>query len=194
MTVIYWEVKDGALTGNYYKAWDEMEDGIYFIGYAFKVESDGYHLDGVMYEYTAEKDGVEIEPEPETSPVPGGEPEQSEGNDAEPTSTGGNGTEGELVIIEEEPVALAGAPIEAGLRVQSVQGAVLGARRIEASVSDAAVLGAQRGTEYAVLGKRRRPETGDSIALLMWSAALTVGAAAAVVSGTKLVCGRKSEK
>lgn len=48
---------------------------------------------------------------------------------------------------------------------QHVEGTVLGARRVE---SGGAVLGAKRGSEYAVLGKRRRPQTGDSIAFIIW--------------------------
>ncbi len=55
---------------------------------------------------------------------------------------------------------------------------VLGALRVKDK--DVAVLGARRGLDYAVLGKRRRPSTGDSTAMLWWI--LTLGLA----SGTAL--------
>ena len=48
---------------------------------------------------------------------------------------------------------------------QHNEGTVFGARRVEAGE---AVLGVTRGSEYAVLGKRRRPQTGDSIAFIIW--------------------------
>lgn len=37
------------------------------------------------------------------------------------------------------------------------------------------MLGARRGMDYAVLGKRRRPSTGDSAAMVVWM--LTFGGA-----------------
>ena len=49
---------------------------------------------------------------------------------------------------------------------------VLGAYRIRGG---GAVLGARRGMDYAVLGKRRRPSTGDSAAMVVWM--LTFGGA-----------------
>lgn len=55
---------------------------------------------------------------------------------------------------------------------------VLGALRVKDK--NVAVLGARRGLDYAVLGKRRRPSTGDSTAMLWWI--LTLGLA----SGTAL--------
>ena len=45
---------------------------------------------------------------------------------------------------------------------------VLGAKRENVSASEGAVLGARRGFECAVLGRRRRPSTGDSLAMIIW--------------------------
>ena len=60
-------------------------------------------------------------------------------------------------------------------------GEVLGARR------GGAVLGARRGLDQAVLGKRRRPSTGDSAAMIIWVIALfgAMGGAAASIVGLK---------
>ena len=46
---------------------------------------------------------------------------------------------------------------------------VLGANRVR---EKGAVLGAKRGADQAVLGKRRRPATGDSMAIIIWVIAL----------------------
>ena len=61
---------------------------------------------------------------------------------------------------------------------------VLGARRV-AGGGD--VLGARRGLDQAVLGKRRAPKTGDSLAIFVWIAALiaTLGGSIACVIGLK---------
>nr|MCR4989448.1 hypothetical protein [Lachnospiraceae bacterium] len=61
-------------------------------------------------------------------------------------------------------------------------GQVLGARR-----SNRDVLGARRGMDKAVLGKRRRPSTGDSLAIFAWLAGLaaSIGAAGAGIVGLK---------
>lgn len=59
---------------------------------------------------------------------------------------------------------------------------VLGARRVQMGVSEASVLGARRGLETAVLGKRRRPSTGDSIALFIWIIVLSVAMGGAISS------------
>ena len=60
-------------------------------------------------------------------------------------------------------------------------GEVLGARR------GGAVLGARRGLDQAVLGKRRRPSTGDSAAMIIWVITLfgAMGGAAASIVGLK---------
>ena len=44
------------------------------------------------------------------------------------------------------------------------------------------VLGARRGTDRAVLGKRRRPATGDSMALILWVIALAASVGTALTS------------
>ncbi|MGN0380368.1 MAG: hypothetical protein ACI4EP_00650, partial [Suilimivivens sp.] len=61
-------------------------------------------------------------------------------------------------------------------------GEVRGARRIEQGGTDAAVLGARRGSDFAVLGKRRRPATGDSVAMLVWIMALAAAIGGAITS------------
>ena len=72
----------------------------------------------------------------------------------------------------------------------SPTGEVLGAKRVE---EGGAVLGARRGPQYAVLGKRRRPQTGDSMALILWAIALGVSATGAVISLTVMHYGKKRE-
>ncbi len=60
-------------------------------------------------------------------------------------------------------------------------GEVLGARR------GGAVLGARRGLDQAVLGKRRRPSTGDSAAMIIWVITLfgAMGGAAVSIAGLR---------
>lgn len=187
MDVLYWEVVDGNLTGVYYQSLEELTDGTYFVGYTFKKENDGYHLDGVMYEYQMpEKEITDdgVTPTPEVTPTPG----------ATPTP----GTNPGTVIIEDGPVAMAAAPGEETTATEAAVAeipaadapAVLGAVR----EPEAAVLGAKRGTDYAVLGKRRRPETGDSVAILLWTMSAIGATGMAGVSGAKLLRGRKKIK
>ena len=64
-----------------------------------------------------------------------------------------------------------------------VEEAVLGAVRIRKPTMDAAVLGAKRGVDYGVLGRRRRPGTGDSIAILLWIIALSISMGTAITAG-----------
>ena len=175
MKVIYWEVdENNKLTGNQIPE-DALVDGqTYFVGYTFKHEGDGYHIDGVLFKYTA--------PAPTPTPTP-------VTPTPEPTTPGGGTTPGgTTVIIPDTPVALAAAPAAAP------GAAVLGARRTDGDAAEAAVLGARRGTEQAVLGKRRKPKTGDSAALNAWMAAMTMAAGAAGISGTKLAKGKKKEE
>lgn len=61
--------------------------------------------------------------------------------------------------------------------------AVLGARRVR---GDQAVLGARRGVDQAVLGKRRRPQTGDSNEIFAWIALFGCAAAGIYVAAGKL--------
>ena len=93
------------------------------------------------------------------------------------------------MIIPDAPVALAAAPV-----VADNGAAVLGARRTDGDATEAAVLGARRGTEQAVLGKRRKPQTGDNAALNAWMAAMTMAVGAAGNAGTKLAKGKNKEE
>ncbi len=104
-------------------------------------------------------------PTPTPTPTPGGD---------EPTPTPGE---------EVTPTPENGATPTPG----DVQ--VLGAKR-----SDNAVLGARRGTDFAVLGKRRRPSTGDSFALLIWIMILSLGIGGTVISSAMLRYQKKDEK
>ena len=178
MKVIYWEVdENNKLTGNQIPT-DALVNGqTYFVGYTFKHEGDGYHIDGVLFTYEAP---VEPTPGPSETPTP-----TTPGTSPAPTTAPGGGTTpaDTPVIIPDEPVALAAAP----------GAAVLGARRTEGAATEAAVLGARRGTEQAVLGKRRKPKTGDSAALSAWMAAMTMATGAAGISGTKLARRKKKE-
>ena len=65
-------------------------------------------------------------------------------------------------------------------------GTVLGARKVRMGGTQAAVLGARRGADFAVLGKRRRPSTGDSMALLIWIITMSVAMGGAITSSTLL--------
>lgn len=193
MSVLYWIIgENNKLTGDYLTE-DELKDGeVYFVGYTFKQHTDGYHIDGVLFKYTAPEkpeDSIETTPTP-TPTTPGTSPA--------PTTTPGGGTTPDVtpddggditVIIPDAPVALAAAPVAADNGA-----AVLGARRTDGDAAEAAVLGARRGTEQAVLGKRRKPQTGDSAALNAWMAAMTMAAGAAGISGTKLAKGKKKEE
>ncbi|MCM1233852.1 MAG: hypothetical protein NC489_27400, partial [Ruminococcus flavefaciens] len=66
------------------------------------------------------------------------------------------------------------------------RGSVLGARKVRVGGTRAAVLGARRGADFAVLGKRRRPSTGDSMALLIWIITMSVAMGGAVTSSVLL--------
>lgn len=178
MDVIYWEVgTDGKLSGNYFASLDELTTGsTYFIGYTFKYENDGYHIDGLMYKYEDSKE------EPTTSPSEAPSTAPSTTPSTAPTG-GDGGTTGTTVTIEDQSVPLAAVPADAP--------AVLGARRA-AQDEEPAVLGVKRGADQAVLGKRRSPKTGDSTEVFAWAGSMAIAGAAAVVSCTKLA--RKKEE
>lgn len=184
---VYWEVDENNhnyLTDFYHESIDELEDGkTYFLGYTFKVEGDGYHIDGYLFKHNGEAKRM-IFTVPTTPDVPTPAPGGGTTPDVTPDD-GGDTT----VIIPDAPVALAAAPVAADNGA-----AVLGARRTDGDAAEAAVLGARRGTEQAVLGKRRKPQTGDSAALNAWMAAMTMAAGAAGISGTKLAKGKKKEE
>lgn len=184
---VYWEVDENNhnyLTDFYHESIDELEDGkTYFLGYTFKVEGDGYHIDGYLFKHNGEAKRM-IFTVPTTPDVPTPAPGGGTTPDVTPDD-GGDTT----VIIPDAPVALAAAPVAA-----DDGAAVLGARRTDGDATEAAVLGARRGTEQAVLGKRRKPQTGDTAALNAWMAAMTMAAGAAGISGTKLAKGKKKEE
>ena len=200
MRVLYWIIdENNKLTGDYLTE-DELKDGeVYFVGYTFKQHTDGYHIDGVLFKYSAPEEptpGPSETPSPSETPAPSTTP--TPGTSPAPTTTPGGGTTPDVtpddggdttVIIPDAPVALAAAPV-----VADNGAAVLGARRTDGDAAEAAVLGARRGTEQAVLGKRRKPQTGDSAALNTWMAAMTMAAGAAGISGTKLAKGKKKEE
>ncbi len=56
------------------------------------------------------------------------------------------------------------------------------------------MLGARRAPRTAVLGKRRRPATGDTLALFIWIMVLSLSAGGAVVSSTMLKYKKKDEE
>lgn len=183
MDVIYWEVgTDGKLSGDYFTSPDELTTGsTYFIGYTFKYENDGYHIDGLMYKYEDSKEEPTTSPSAAPSTAPSTTPS---GIPSEAPVGGGGGTTGTTVTIEEQAVPLAAVPADAP--------AVLGARRA-AQDEKPAVLGVKRGTDQAVLGKRRSPKTGDSTEVFAWAGAMAIAGAAAVVSGTKLAKKKEEE-
>lgn len=95
----------------------------------------------------------DITPEPTETPVPDVIPTPGD----EPTPEPGEEPAPEITVTPEPEIP-----------VPTPEGNVLGARRIQETGTRAAVLGARRASNYAVLGKRRRPATGDSAAMLVW--------------------------
>ncbi|MCM1126739.1 MAG: Cna B-type domain-containing protein, partial [Lachnospiraceae bacterium] len=119
---------------------------------------------------------------PTPTPTPGNEPTPTPGGGNEPTPTPGDepGPTPEVNPTPGYTPAPSATPNDEE---------VLGARR-----SPNAVLGARRGPKTAVLGKRRRPATGDSFALLIWIMVLSLGAGGTVVSSTMLRYKKRDEK
>lgn len=166
--VFFWEMNEnGKITGSFIEGIENLEVGkTYFVPYTLKIEGV-YHLDGYLIE-------IEETPEeiPEEIPTPGTEPGTT-------TPDGGSTPDGATVTIEDGNTPLAATP--------NAEQAVLGARRVQAmGTGDQAVLGAKRSVDQAVLGKRRRPETGDSMASVLWMITLGVSAAAVTVSAMQL--------
>ena len=145
MDILYWVVgDDGNITGDYFDSIEELETGRYFVGYAFKQEGDGYHIDGIMYDYTK----PEVVPtNPDTIPGGGG------------TTTGGGaggggraaGTAGDVLGARREDLAIV-----------SEQGDVLGATRAP-KTSDSAkailwmlVMGSSAIGAAAVLASKKK--------------------------------------
>ncbi|MBO5390084.1 MAG: Cna B-type domain-containing protein, partial [Lachnospiraceae bacterium] len=63
---------------------------------------------------------------------------------------------------------------------------------IQGSVEDAAVLSARRGLDFAILGIRRRPGTGDN-AMVDWVILLLISVIIASISGYKIKRNRKKQ-
>lgn len=181
--VLYWELtEDGkGLTGNKY-TFEELqtlnpETGKkYFLGYVLKYEggdsTNKYHIDGFIYDY----EHIDI-PVPPTEPT--GPSEEPQGNDIPEV--------GDVVTIEESPVALADTIEVAAEPAAAPVNAVLGARRA-GGADEGSVLGAKRGLDRAVLGKRRSPKTNDSFALYIWMMFL------AIFTGSAIVCTKSLNK
>ena len=170
MDVIYWAVdKNGNLTGDSYSSKSELETGRYFIGYTFKQEGDGYHIDGVMWDYT--KDVTLEEEENPAIKNPDGENPDGE------TPDGGN------PVIENPGSGNPGGGNPGGGnpggRAASPAGDVLGAKR-----EDIAMV----AEEGDVLGATRAPKTSDSAKAILWMLVMgssAIGAAAAMASKRK---------
>lgn len=71
---------------------------------------------------------------------------------------------------------------------------VLGAKRAKMSPSEGAVLGARRGLECAVLGRRRRPSTGDSADMLWWILAVAMSFGSALTSMIMLIFNKEERR
>lgn len=182
---VYWEVDENNhnyLTGVYHESIDELEDGkTYFLGYTFKVEGDGYHIDGYLFKHNGEAKRVIF-----TVPATPDEPTPTPGDEPTPTpSTPGDEPTPDVVIIPDAPAPLAAAP--------AAEAAVLGARRTDGAATEAAVLGARRGTEQAVLGKRRKPQTGDSAVIGLWASLMGLAAGGVGISGRKIYKNKRKE-
>lgn len=129
-----------------------------------------------------------VTPSPEETPTPGTPDETPTPGTPDETPTPGTPDEtptpgtpgnppGDNPPAEQPPVVY-NPPVVAQVAPQQV----LGARRTQGNGS---VLGARRGVDKAVLGKRRAPSTGDSLAIFAWIAALAAslgGATACAVA------------
>lgn len=128
------------------------------LGYTFKHEKDGYHIDGVLYKIviTLPKEDNE---EPEITVIPTDEENSNGGNPGGGNPGGGN-------------------PGGAG-RTAGTAGDVLGAKR-----EDIAMV----AEEGDVLGATRAPKTSDSAKAILWMLVMgssAIGAAAALASKRK---------
>ena len=132
-----------------------------------------YILGGELYTYKID---------PPYNPGPGGD---------DPDGTlpsGGLPTGGDVPTGDDSVVTLAVMPTVASTIAPVPQEGVLGARR---TAEGPAVLGAKRGLDKAVLGKKRAPETGDSMAVFGWLTSLMTS-----LGGTGIAAGalKKSKK
>lgn len=192
--------EDGTLIGSYVTGTNgvlhvakRLDEGNYYFveikapeGYLITLDANG---EAVKYPFTVDAEhnstvGIDLGkienqsvPTPEPDPTPEDTPTQTQDDNPEPTP-GGDGEPSPEIVPEGN----------------DVEGQVLGASRVRASGLEAAVLGARRGTDFAVLGKRRRPSTGDSIEMIIWIIALGAAAGAAITAGTMLYVKKKDEK
>ena len=132
----------------------------------------------------------------EPTPTPADEPTPGPGDEPTPTPTdeptpGPADEPTPLPTPGEEPTPGITVTPEPEIPTPTPEGNVLGARRIQESGTRAAVLGARRSSNYAVLGKRRRPATGDSAALLIWILVLAAAIGGGVTSVIALYNNRK---
>lgn len=111
-----------------------------------------------------------VTPVPEETPGPE-EPEPTPDEDATPAPTG--------------------TPVVAPTATPTPE--LLQPRRYQISGTEGMVLGARRGMDYAVLGMRRRPSTGDSVAMLWWLLSLFTALGGCITSGVMMMFGRKRE-
>ena len=109
---------------------------------------------------------AEVTPEPETTPTP------NPGQPPAPTPA----KTPEVPTATPEPVS----------ELQPEQGA-----RVQEVGIEAAVLGARRATDCAVLGKRRRPATGDSMQIFFWMGMLVLAGFTATTAGVSLYKGKR---
>jgi LPXTG-motif cell wall-anchored protein len=63
--------------------------------------------------------------------------------------------------------------------------------RVEEVGIEAAVLGARRATDCAVLGKRRRPATGDDMQIFLWIGMLLMAGISATFAATQIYKGKR---
>jgi myosin heavy subunit len=68
-SIVYWEYKDGKLTGNYITDPNKLVAGqTYFVGYVLKVDGSGdehvYHIDGYLYKKTEPINPPIVDPDP----------------------------------------------------------------------------------------------------------------------------------
>lgn len=191
-TVYYWEIgPDGAPTGKAY-TFAELPTApgsyTFFKGTKFRKDlaspdapkrlmmkaapkgpalTPYYILGGELYSYNITL--PELPPE-----GPGGD---------DPT---GDLPTGDLPTGDDTPVVTPVAPAAAPVN----QEAVLGARR---AAEGPAVLGAKRGLDQAVLGKKRSPETNDSMAIFGWFASLMASLGGTGVTTKALKKSKKKE-
>ena len=179
-----------------------------------EVEVEGYETSVKGYNVTNTKEKPTPEPSEEPTPTPENTPEPSTTPDVpentpEPSATPGTTPEATATPAATPETTPGQTPGPESTPTPEVvptpdntpnpvvtpgnnptptppHGTVLGARKVRMGGTQAAVLGARRGADFAVLGKRRRPSTGDSMALLIWIITMSVAMGGAITSSTLL--------